>query len=180
MADQSGLRSTIRFLSVGTGLYLSWYVLYEFYLKKNTLFDDWLIHQIVLPAEAGLRAIGYTTTDYSSVDQHFRSHIGIIDSFGVTVGAPCDGAPLLALFASFIVAFPGPWKHKWWFLICGGAAVHVFNIGRVMALAVIVHWNPEWLAFNHDYTFTLLIYGFVFGLWWVWIRYFATTQSQQS
>jgi exosortase family protein XrtF len=175
MALSDGLRSTIRFLIMGTALYVSWYV---FYLKQNSTFDDWLIHQIVVPAEMGLRALGYQLTDFSLFDKIYRSHIGIANSYGVTVGAPCDGAPLLALFAAFIIAFPGPWRHKSWFLLAGGLAIHGFNIFRVMALAVIVHWNPEWLSFNHDYTFTILIYGFVFGLWWLWIQYFATSNKQ--
>jgi exosortase family protein XrtF len=180
MAQTDGLRSMIRFLIIGTCLYVGWYMLYEFYLKKHSLFDEWLIHQIVVPAESGLRGLGYILSDYSTLDPLFRSHIGISGSLGVTIGAPCDGAPLLALFMAFIIAFPGPWRHKWWFLIVGGLAVHLFNIGRVMSLAVIVHWNPDWLAFNHDYTFTILIYGFVFLLWWLWIQYFATIKSVKS
>ena len=72
---------------------------------------------------------------------------------GVTVGAPCDGIVLLALFTVFIVAFPGPWKHKLWYLPAGLIAIHLINAIRITALAVIAHVKIEWLQFNHDYTF---------------------------
>ncbi|MEJ7663209.1 MAG: hypothetical protein WKG07_28555 [Hymenobacter sp.] len=39
----------------------------------------------------------------------------------VVVGAPCDGAALYALFAGFVLAFPGPWRPKLWFIPLGVA-----------------------------------------------------------
>jgi hypothetical protein len=35
-------------------------------------------------------------------------------------------------------------------------------------LARIQATAPDWLEFNHDYTFTVLIYGLVFALWYLW------------
>jgi len=180
MQSKIAVNASLRFVLIGAGLYLSWYFLYELILKPNTLFDEWLIDQLVVPAEVLMQWMGYQINDYSSIDMGFKSHIGVQGSLGVTVGAPCDGAPLLALFISFIFAFPGPWKHKMWFLPAGVAAIHFFNILRIIGLALIVSWNPDWLAFNHDYTFTIAIYGFVFFLWWIWITRFATKKTLQS
>ena len=50
----------------------------------------------------------------------------------------------------------------------GIALLHLANIGRVVVLTRIQATSPDWLEFNHDYTFTVLIYGLVFALWHLW------------
>ena len=39
---------------------------------------------------------------------------------------------------------------------------------------------PEWLKFNHDYTFTVLVYAVVFGLWYGWVRWFVLAKSPST
>ena len=73
---------------------------------------------------------------------------------------------LFACLRIFILAFPGPCKRK--------AVVHPgWDCGdsRRQPLAGPVpcdmnYYRPEALAFNHDYTWTVLIYGFIFWLWY--------------
>jgi exosortase family protein XrtF len=173
MNSKSAVGASTRFIIVGAVLYASWYFLYEFFLKPHTSFDEVLIHALVVPAEALFGLFHVAIQDFSSLDGAYRSHIGLADSLGVTVGAPCDGAPLIGLYVSFIVAFPGPWRTKCWFVPAGVCLIHLMNILRIMGLAIIVSWNPDWLAFNHDYTFTIAIYGYVFYLWYLWIYRFA-------
>lgn len=167
-----------RFILISTGIYLGWIVLYEFYLKPSTLFDDLIIDSLVKLAEGGLQLIGYEITPYQ--DFPFRSHIGILNSKGVTIGAPCDGAVLFALFAAFVIAFPGKIKNKFWFLPIGLLSIHLINALRVLGLAVIVHINEDWLAFNHDYTFTLFVYAWVFLLWWIWISKYSPLAGKSN
>ncbi len=173
-----------RFIIVATGLYIGWYTLYEYYLKPNTLFDDYIINNLVTLSEWLLKGLGYDVIPYQ--DYPLRSHIGIIgpsgplQSKGVTIGAPCDGAVLFALFVAFVVAFPGPFKHKLWFIPAGLVAIHLLNVLRVMGLAIIVLINEDWLAFNHDYTFTLIVYAFVFFLWWLWTKKFAPSNLSNN
>ncbi len=169
-----------RFIVISSGLYLAWYVLYEYYLKPVTGFDHVIIDSLVRIAESILKMVGYAITDYGYVDGACRTHIGIDGSMGVTIGAPCDGSVLFALFVSFIVAFPGPWKHKMWYLPLGVTLIHLVNAIRVVGLAVVVHWNEDWLAFNHDYTFTLIVYAFVFLLWWIWVNKFSGVSRKKE
>jgi exosortase family protein XrtF len=96
--------------------------------------------------------------------------VGIDGTHGLWIGDPCNGLTLFALFAIFIVAYPGPWKHKLWFIPVGITVIHFLNVMRITALCIIVMKRPEWLDFNHTYTFQLLMYGFIFGLWWIWIQ----------
>ena len=77
----------------------------------------------------------------------------------MTIGAPCDGVVLYALFIFFILAFPGSVKHKLWFIPLGALSVFYLNVLRIVGLAIIMDINEEWLAFNHDYTFTIIVYA---------------------
>jgi exosortase family protein XrtF len=175
----SFLRNPVfRFIGMATGLYLVWYFAYEYYVKPSTLFDDYVIDSLVRWGERLLTFFGYTISDYTALDGPLRSHLGIAGSKGVSIGAPCDGAVLFALFIVFVVSYPGSFKHKWWFIPVGLLTIHFINILRVIGLAIIVHINEDWLAFNHDYTFTLIVYAFVFFLWWLWIKKF--TQQEKA
>jgi exosortase family protein XrtF len=154
-------------------------LLYEFYLHPKTHFDSGVISALRISTEQVLRATGYSLTNYDNDALASQQHVGIEGSGGLTVGAPCDGVVLYVLFICFILAFPGPWKHKIWFLPVGALSVFAVNVLRIAALAVIVHINPDWLAFNHDYTFTLLVYSYVFGLWMLWVKKFSPLGSEE-
>jgi len=169
-----------RFIILSSGIYLSWYFLYEYYLKPHTGFDEMVIDSLVTIGESILKLFGYAITNYAEIDAPWRIHIGVLGSKGVTIGAPCDGSVLFALFVSFVVAFPGPVKHKLWFLPVGVALIHFINALRVVGLAIIVHINEDWLAFNHDYTFTLIVYAFVFWLWYIWVNRFSRVKTSKS
>ena len=168
----------IKFTVLASSLYLSWYVLYEFVLKLHSDFDSVIINNLVILSRKGLSAIGFETMD--TVTDGFQNMVQISDTLGVRVGAPCDGIVLLALFTVFIVAFPGPWKHKAWYLPAGLIAIHLINVLRIMALVLIVNKNPDWLQFNHDYTFTILVYAFVFALWMIWVYKFSPLKGLKN
>ncbi len=164
--------SLLRFLGFGLVGYLLWYVAYQYFLKDSTLLDEWLIHSMVLSVESVLRWMGFALYEVSTAD--FRWQLGIANSVGMLeIGAPCDGLVLFALFAVFVLAFPGPWRRKAWFIPAGIVAIHLANLLRVLSLVIINFYRPEALTFNHDYTWTVLIYGFIFWLWSLWTERFS-------
>jgi exosortase family protein XrtF len=105
--------------------------------------------------------------------------IGIDGSNGVWVGSNCNAITLFALFAVFIISYPGNQKHKWWYLVLGMITIHLLNILRVAALAIIARNSPLSLDFNHTYTFTFLIYGYIFLLWMIWVSRFARIRHEK-
>ena len=161
-------------------MYVAWYVFYEYYLKPSTIFDQVVIDSLVRTGEFLMNAAGYELTDYGEVDGECRTHIGIAGSKGVTIGAPCDGAVLYALFICFVAAFPGNFKHKFWFIPVGAFSIYLLNVFRVIGLAIVVNINEDWLAFNHDYTFTIVVYAYVFFLWWLWVGKFSGISSESD
>jgi exosortase family protein XrtF len=166
----------VRFLAIGGGAYLLWYILYEYVLKPATHLDEWVINQIIYGTSFFLDLFGYSVQPLP--DEPWLSRVGIEDAHALFVGENCDGVVLFALFTIFILAFPGPVKHKFWYIPVGNLIVHFVNVLRVTALAMIVDYDPALLEFNHDYTFTILVYGVIFGLWYGWIQYFSPAGKQ--
>ena len=158
---------TFRFFGLAFLAYVLWSVAYEKVLKPRTTLDEVVIEHMVRSTEVVFEAVGWPVGTYPQPATH-RDRVGVAGHAGVQIGAPCDGVALFALFAIFILAFPGPLARKAWFIPAGIALLHLANVGRVVVLTRIQATSPEWLEFNHDYTFTVLIYGLVFALWYLW------------
>jgi exosortase family protein XrtF len=106
--------------------------------------------------------------------------IGIDGTHGLWIGDSCDGLELFALFTFFILAYPGSWLHKVWYIPVGITLIHTMNIIRIVLLCIIVQKKPSWLEFNHTYLFQILMYGFIFFLWFIWIKKFGTVTINKS
>ncbi len=163
--------AVVRFILVGTLFYLGLYFFYEFVIVPKTNLDEIIIDNLVKLTEGALKLFGYELIQYP--DELYKNRVGIANSSGVYIGEPCNGFVLFILFLSFIAAFTGPIKHKLWFIPVGIILIHLINFLRVIALVLILRSHPDWLSFNHDYTFTIVVYSFVFLLWWIWINKFA-------
>lgn len=157
-----------RFLVLGFGGYIVWHLAYEAYLKPATLLDEYITENLVVVTEGAIEVLGYAPSAvYQEAEGGFRSHVGIHGEQGVRVGPSCDGVVLFALFAIFILAFPGRWRRKMWYIPAGIATIHAANITRIISLLLIqLYFGDEALKFNHDYTFAVFVYGIIFALWY--------------
>jgi exosortase family protein XrtF len=163
----------ILFFIKAIALYLVWYFLYENWLIKVGWADGLIIDNLVYLNEKTLSLLGYTTFVYGHT-------VGIDGSHGVYIGTPCNGIDLMALFAGFILIFNGNWKNKLWYIPLGLLIIHLLNLIRVLALTIMAKLAPEYLDFNHKYTFTIMLYGIVFLGWMLWVKYFAVKKSSTS
>ncbi|PBQ31547.1 hypothetical protein CNR22_07125 [Sphingobacteriaceae bacterium] len=161
----------VRFIVSAGFLYFFLYLIYQFIVKRYTFYDQKFIGLIIESADVVLRVLGYKT--FKVLQDHDFQVIGIDGSSGVWVGSNCNAITLFSLFAVFIIAYPGNQKDKVWFIPAGIIAIHLLNILRVAALAMIANSYPAYLNFNHTYTFTFLIYAFIFFLWMVWVNRFS-------
>ena len=154
-----------RFLLVAAGLYLVWLVGYEGFLGPDGRLDGWLSVNIAAASAGLLRRLGFAAGHAAG------STLLTMDGRpAVYVGPPCDGLVLYALFAGFILAFPGPARAKGWFIPAGVGAIYLLNIGRVAALALNQHYAHRSVEFNHHYTFSFVVYAFICLLWMGWVR----------
>lgn len=161
----------VRFIVSAGLLYFILYLIYQFVVKRYTFYDQKFIGLIIESADFVLKTFGYKTFKVLQ-DRDFQV-IGIDGSNGVWVGSNCNAITLFTLFSVFIITYPGNQKNKLWFIPLGILAIHLLNILRVTALALIANAYPEYLNFNHTYTFTFLVYAFIFFLWMVWVNRFS-------
>jgi len=166
-------RLIFRFLLVAGAMYLVWFFGYEQWLAIDTRFDTALCDQIARTAVHLLKYVGFP----AAMHPNLPAVINLNGQAAVIVGIPCNGLVLYALFAGFVLAYPGPWKRKAWFIPLGMALIWVLNVARVAALAINQYYAHQSVDFNHHYTFTFIVYGFIFGLWMLWARRLSMTTS---
>lgn len=149
-------------------LFLVWYFLYELWLHSETNVDLLVIKNLEDLSSRLLNLLGYSLIPDSDVED-IRT-IGIDGTGGLWIGDPCNGLTLFALFVGFVIAYPGSWKHRLWFIPTGLLLIHVLNVLRISALAIILYEYQDFavLDFNHTYTFTIIVYSFVLMLWYLW------------
>lgn len=164
-----GSRLLLRFLLLATLMYLGWFFGYEQVIARDGRLDLALCAQITRASATLLRGLGFA----AAVSPASATLLTMNNEPAVIVGVPCNGLVLYALFAGFVLAFPGPGRHKLWFIPAGMALIWGLNVLRVAALALNHHYARQSVDFNHHYTFTFVVYGCIFGLWMLWARCLA-------
>jgi exosortase family protein XrtF len=166
-----------RFFTTAFILYASLFLFYQFLIKKYSSYDQQFIGHIIYSAEKILHLVGYST--FKVLQDLDLQVIGIDGSNGVWIGSECNAIKLFCLFSVFIIAYPGPRKHKLWYVPLGILSIHLLNILRVVALTIIAKESPHLLDFNHSYVFTFLIYAFIFSLWMIWVNKLAPEMKNE-
>ena len=157
-------------------LYTTWFTFYYLYIEPKTTIDENFITHIIHFSDLILNTLKFKTF-VETGDRTFQL-IGIVggnSNPGVWVGTGCNAITLFALFSIFIISFPGKIKNKLWFIPLGLIVIHLVNVIRVCALAVIAYYNYNLLNFNHTYTFTILVYSIIFVLWVWWVKKYSRT-----
>jgi len=172
-----GLLPVLKFLVKLLALYILWHLLYEIWLHPYGKMDDWLSNNTASLSAILLDLFGQDITVNSRM---LSNEAGAI----IYIGDPCNGFKLFALFSIFIIAWPTsklPLNkggrgiiNKIIFIALGVLSIHLLNIFRVAGLSLIQIYAPSTLAFNHTYTFTMIVYGYIFLLWMLWV---GTVQS---
>lgn len=121
------------------------------------VFDQsrWLIDNIL--------NIPFTVTDRT----YYFTNKGFI-----SINHGCSGLKPILQFVLLMLIFPGPWKHKAWFIPMGIILVHFTNLFRITGLAVVTITVPEYWDFAHDNLFRPFFYVVIFLLWVIWAEKF--------
>jgi exosortase family protein XrtF len=158
----------VRFLVSILLLLLLWYCLYNLWLHPNETLDLFVIDKTLSASKWILELLGYSV--YTGVDRL----IGVDGASGLWMGDNCNAISLFAQFSGFIIAYPGKIKFKVPYIIMGILSIEVLNIIRVVTLAILDTKSRAWTEFNHTYTFTIIIYAFIFMLWMIWVNKFSS------
>lgn len=153
-----------RFLLIGAGLALLWWIGYGQLLGPDGRLDYWLSAHVARAAAGALHAVGFA----GATAPQTPTLVTMAGQPAVLVSSPCNGLALYALFAGFVVAYPGSLWRKAWFIPLGIGAVYLLNVLRVAALALNHTYWLHTVDFNHHYTFTFVAYGAILALWRWW------------
>lgn len=157
----------IRFLVTVFVLYIFWYLIYDLWLHPNQSLDLMVVDFTIYLSKFLLETAGYTV--FTGAERV----IGIDGSGGLWIGDNCDGIALFALFSVFIIAYKGKIKTKIIYIFLGILSIQLLNVLRVTGLAILDTHSRSWTEFNHTYTFNILIYGYIFFLWMLWVNKYA-------
>ena len=174
---QEAISFVLKFLS----LLLLWKVVFfvtwrnEGLLNAYNQFSLEVINVILICCSALLEFMGYTTEVISA-----ERLVRIKGTLGVSVGEPCIGYEVTAIFMGLIVASKGRWTKKAWFLPFGVLVIYVLNLFRISALAMLVTINPVIWEINHKFVFSIIVYLAIFLLWRFWLRLNLISSAKQQ
>ncbi len=94
------------------------------------------------------------------------------DQWGLSVNPSCSGIKQIAQFALLMVLFPGPWKHKAWFIPSGMIVIYLVNVIRLVQLALTIRYLPDHIYIIHHWFLRAMFYVAIFILWLVWTKYY--------
>lgn len=71
-----------------------------------------------------------------------------------------------------MILFPGPWKHKLWYIPAGLVIIECTNVVRICGILLMqVPW-PNSFHIAHDYIFKAFFYLVIFLMWMLWVEKF--------
>src|SRR5436189_4007444 len=90
----------LKFIVSAGLLYLIFYLVYQFVVRRYTLYDQAFIGWIIQGSETLLNAFGYKT--FKVLQDRDMQILGIDGSNGVWIGSNCNAINLFGLFSVFI------------------------------------------------------------------------------
>lgn len=98
----------------------------------------------------------------------------------VEVSPGCTSLKQWMHWLFIMLLFPGPWKHKLWYIPLGLVFIQFINVIRIVGLALMIIPWPQHFHFFHDYIFKTLFYLGIFLMWFVWVEYFVLPKNKKK
>ena len=99
-------------------------------------------------------------------------------SYGsILVDETCSPTKWLMHFLVLMLIFPGPWKHKAWFIPAGLVIVHLVSVTRIVGLTIVYLNIPQHWDLFHNYVFRPFFYAMLFLVWVLWVEVFLQKPS---
>jgi exosortase/archaeosortase family protein len=98
----------------------------------------------------------------------------------VAVNLSCSGLKQLYQWLFLMLLFPGPWKHKLWFIPMGLIVVHFVNVFRIISMTFVTINIPQQWDFMHDNVLRPFFYVVMFAMWVLWNEKFRTNKSKKT
>ena len=90
------------------------------------------------------------------------------NQMGISINESCTGLKQMVQVLLLFLIYPGPWRHKVWFIPAGLVVIHFTNIVRIGMLAFAMNLNFPHIHFIHNEVLRGFFYVVIFGMWVVW------------
>ncbi len=97
----------------------------------------------------------------------------------VRVTWACSGLKQTYIMICIIAFYKGSIQKKLWYIPFTIFIVYLFNIFRIVVLAIIVKNHPEWFDFLHEELLKYMFYLVIFGLWVLWEEKIRRVKTNQ-
>jgi len=95
----------------------------------------------------------------------------------IFINESCSGFKQMVQIVILFVLFPGPWKHKLWFIPACIVSMFFVNVIRVIGLSYAMIWSPEHWDFIHLWIMRPFYYLAIFIMWVIWVEKFKNKRG---
>jgi len=178
------------FLLKAIGMFILWKLIYLTILLPNRILDRPLTEGVTIGTVKLLngtsRHYHYTSVRAQhpklNAEGQFARWEDTMDIYSgnirvLSVADACNGLELLVLYGGLIICLPSRVFRKMLFVGAGFLLIEMVNVIRCAGLVLLFQHRPEFVDFSHHYLFSLMVYGLIFWLWWLFSRDPAFTQK---
>ena len=100
----------------------------------------------------------------------------------VTIAPECASLKQWLHWLFLMLLFPGPWKHKAWYIPAGLVIIEWTNVVRICGILLMLRQWPGQKTFHlaHDYIFKVFFYLVIFLMWVLWVEKFKNKKQPNN
>ena len=88
----------------------------------------------------------------------------------ISINESCAGDKQILQFILLLLIYPGPWKHKLWYIPLGSLIIHFTNVLRIVLLSLVSIHKPDLWHVAHDMVLRGMFYVVILILWIIWVE----------
>lgn len=131
---------------------------------------DWLAHQVFLHSSWFMDAIGFR---HIAMD----NTLTFPETGYVAVLPSCSGLKQFYQILFLFIIYPGPWKHKSWYIPSALLIMYLVNTSRIVILSLVLFVLPQHWDFIHMWILRPFFYVVIFAEWVIWNEKFSKTRN---
>ncbi|WNH11121.1 exosortase family protein XrtF [Thalassobellus suaedae] len=172
----------IKFILTFLVVYISFSVLYKFYLEYSGGFKfhpDYMTYLVSKQSEALLDTFGYNAQVLPHPNEP-SIKLMVNGKYLARIVEGCNAISVIILFMSFIIAFSGKLRTTFFYILSGSIIIYSVNLLRIAVLSIGLYHYPQHSEFLHTVVFPAIIYGMVFLLWIFWVNRFSKLNNKHE
>jgi exosortase/archaeosortase family protein len=176
-------------VAIFIGILLIFHFLFKLFVKDLSAMrffedsSDWLAQKVYVTSRWILDFLNVKVTafDQLNIGNRIRQRVFYYPENNgfVSVNHSCSGLKQFYQWIVLMFLYPGPWKHKIWFIPLGLGIIHLVNLFRIVGMTfVTIHFSQHW-DMIHDYVMRPFFYVVMFTLWVWWNEKFYHRGKKQ-